>query len=878
MGPYEILAAIGAGGMGEVYRARDTRLGREVAIKVLGARLQAKGDGQERLLQEARAVSALNHPNILSLYDICSEDGSEFLVMELVRGKTLDQLIRNRGLGVNETVKYAIPIADALARAHAAGILHRDLKPSNIMITEDGVPKILDFGLAQAVESENRGDGDETRTLTEGAEQLVSGTAGYMSPEQAEGKKLDARSDIFSFGAVLYEMVTGRRAFRGETSMSTISAVLHDEPKPPSQISDSIPRDLEKIIARCLRKDRERRFQNMADVRVALLELKEESESGTLPMTEKPRRNKTPWLVVGLSAAVLIAAGISVAYWRSARSQSAPDLLIVPFTSYAGNQSAPAFSPDGNQIAFSWTGEHGSTSHIYVKVIGTDTPLRLTSGDRADGSPAWAPDGRSVAFIRAVSDTANAIYTVPPLGGPERRITEIGGPVDFPANPILSWSRNGKWLLTSARQSPGKPSRILIVSADTGEVRALNLGDTGDEFSPALSPDSHRLAFCRLRGQVGSDIYTVGLSDDLRPTGAGRKVDLPHGFSGWPAWTPDGNELVFSHYTGSVLTARLWEASVKGDRPAHPIRGLGEGAFHPSVSSQGNRLAFQHWFDNTDIWRIPVGATQKVGQPSAFIASTREDIVHLNAFSPDGSKIAFESSRSGPHAIWIANADGSSPSFLFGGSGYVSGSPAWSPDGKWVTFDTRKDGNAQIYVISPDGGDPRRLTHDSFDDMVPYWSHDGKWIYFSSNRGERFEIYKIAPGGGPVVQVTHTGGWSTQESKDSQFLYYERTRGGNCPLLRIPVQGGPEVQILPSVSERSWAVSGQGVWFIAQARSGKQLRFFDFKEKTTTSLTQLNDVVPSAFDGLAISPDGHTLVYNHSASRGTEILLVENFR
>jgi serine/threonine protein kinase len=878
MGAYEILAAIGAGGMGEVYRARDTRLGREVAIKMLGSRFQVRVDGHERLIQEARAVSALNHPNILALYDICSENGSDFLVMELVRGKTLEQLIGKHGLAVNEAVKYAIAIADGLARAHAAGILHLDLKPSNIMITEDGVPKILDFGLAQAANPETHKNDDETQTLTAAAESVIAGTAGYMSPEQAEGKKLDARSDIFSFGAVLYEMVTGQRAFRGESTISTISAILHDDPKPPSQISSDIPRDLEKIIARCLRKDRDRRFQNMADVRVALLELREESESGKLPVTETPRRNKTPWLLAGFSAAVLIAAGISLAYWRSAVSQSAPDLVIVPFTSYAGYQSDPAFSPDGNQIAFAWTGEHGSTSHIYVKVIGTDTPLRLTSSEMNDSSPAWAPDGRSIAFIRAVSETVNAIYTVPPLGGPERRIAEIGGPVsmgDFSPSPMLNWSRDGKWLLTSARQSAGKPSRILAVSADTGEARALNFGYAGDEFSPALSPDSHRLAFCRQLGQMGMDIYTVGLSSGLRPTGAPRKLDLPHGFSGHPAWTPNGKEVIFVQSAGSPSTSRLWEARVNGDRPAQPIRSLSEGAFAPAVSPRGNGLAFQHMFANVDVWRIPISAMQKVGQLSALIASTREDIVRANAFSPDGRKIAFTSGRSGPHAVWIANADGSSPSLLFGGSEYLSGSPAWSPDGKWVAFDTRKDGNAQVYVISADGGDPRRLTHDSFDDMVPYWSHDGKWIYFGSNHGERFEIYKISPGGGPVLQVTHTGGWSAQESDDGRFLYYQRNRGGDGPLLRAPVQGGPEVQILPTVGERVWTVSGQRVWFIARARSGNELKFFDLKAQRVTSLAPLGENV---FYGLAISPDQHTLLYNEVANRGTEILLVENFR
>lgn len=300
MGPYEIVAAIGSGAMGEVYRARDTRLGREVAIKIL------RRDGYARLLQEARAVSALNHPNILGLYDICSENGSEFLVMELVHGKTLDQLIGNRGLHVNEAVKYAIPIADALARAHSAGILHRDLKASNIMISVDGMPKILDFGLAQAAQPES--GSDETRSLTGASERLLAGTAAYMSPEQAEGKKLDARSDIFSFGAVLYEMVTGRRAFRGDSTASTLAAVLHRDPDPPT----NVPKELERLIQRCLRKDPNRRFHSLNDVKVELEEVREESESEIQSPAQAPARRRRLWMYATAAAIALLGNTIAV--------------------------------------------------------------------------------------------------------------------------------------------------------------------------------------------------------------------------------------------------------------------------------------------------------------------------------------------------------------------------------------------------------------------------------------------------------------------------------------------------------------------------------------------------------------------------------------
>src|SRR6476661_8627349 len=280
---YRVVEKLGGGGMGVVYKAEDTRLDRFVALKFLPEDVADDPQVLSRFRREAKAASALNHPNICTIYDIGEQDGRAFIAMEFVSGKTLDRLIPRHGLRVNEALKHSVQIADALAAAHKAGIVHRDLKPGNVMATEHGLVKVLDFGLAKLTESAAPGEDEATRTLKPTTEEgAIVGTISYMSPEQAEGKKVDARSDIFSFGALLYEMVTGRRAFEGATKIAALSAILREEPKPASEIVEGLPRELERIIARCLRKSPERRFQTMADLKVALEELKEESDSGTL--------------------------------------------------------------------------------------------------------------------------------------------------------------------------------------------------------------------------------------------------------------------------------------------------------------------------------------------------------------------------------------------------------------------------------------------------------------------------------------------------------------------------------------------------------------------------------------------------------------------
>jgi len=409
---YRILEKLGGGGMGVVYKAEDTRLHRNIALKFLPENVAEDSQALARFQREAQAASALNHPNICTIYDVGEQDGKAFIAMEYVAGKTLDKWIGRKGLRLSEALKYAIQIADALATAHADGIVHRDLKPSNLMVSDSGVVKVLDFGLAKLIEK-TYGGLDETETLripASGTEEgTIVGTIHYMSPEQAEGKKVDARSDIFSFGSVMYEMVTGERAFRADSKLSTLSAILKDEPRPMSSLMSDVPRDLEKVILRCLRKDPARRFQHMDDLKVALLDLKDESESGKLSgVAEAGGRARSKSLLVwaaGLTVLVLIAAGgLWLRFFHRAANSGTPP-RIVPLTSHAGIECCPSFSADGNQVAFVWNGPKQDNFDIYITLIGTENAVRLTTDPAADGSPAWSPDGRYIAFLRVVSES-----------------------------------------------------------------------------------------------------------------------------------------------------------------------------------------------------------------------------------------------------------------------------------------------------------------------------------------------------------------------------------------------------------------------------------------------------------------------------------------
>ncbi|HEX7361547.1 MAG TPA: protein kinase [Bryobacteraceae bacterium] len=874
MGPYEILAAIGAGGMGEVYRARDTRLGREVAIKML------RRDGHARLLHEARAVSALNHPNILGLYDIGSENGSEFLVMELVRGKTLDQIIGNCGIVVNEAVKYAIPIADALARAHAAGILHRDLKPSNIMISADGVPKILDFGLAQAAEPENPG-GDQTQSLTGASERLVAGTPAYMSPEQAEGKKLDARSDIFSFGAVLYEMVTGRRAFRGDSTASTLAAVLHHEPHPPA----NIPKELERIIQRCLRKDPNRRFQHMSDLKVELEEVLEDTASGIQPV--RPVVSQKQHRIVWAAVAVVLGLTAGLSFWitnpkNEATGPEPPGLYR--FTSYPGVETMPAFSPDGKQIAYVraehdpidgglW-GKRQGQANIYLKLVGAAAELRLTNHPGVDYYPAWSPDGQYIAFYRS-EPGVSGFYIVSAFGGEERRITRGKA-----GSAGLAWLPDGRHLVVSLVYEGSHPSPLYKISLDTGERHAITSppGKGMGDALPAISPDGKTLAFVRFKDSGAADLCVVPLSGGA-PRCRPLHADWPWGLT----WTASGDSIIVSAMRTGPF--QLWRYRLGGGTPTAVTSGE-EDAIFPTSPRQGNQLAYVLSRRNVNLWELKIDNPQAVtasdARPIASSTRTQAD----PAFSPDGRKIAFLSDRSGTQEIWITDREAHTFAQLTHFGGPPTGSPSWSPDGLEIAFDSQQGARTDIYAISAEGGAPRRITTGPGENCVPSWSADGKSIYFASNRNGDFQIWMAPAATGetvahPAVQVTRGGGFRAFESSDGKYLYYAKGRG-KPGLWRRNLSDGKEEPVFESLQRWGWWALGPDVIYFFEAPSPVypevHLKAFDIPTRRIRDLGMVRYPIVEGTVAVAASRDGRHLVFTQIDSMDADIMLAANVR
>jgi Tol biopolymer transport system component/predicted Ser/Thr protein kinase len=870
LGAYEILAPLGAGGMGEVYRARDTRLGREVALKILHSRYASDAVRRERFLREARAVSSLNHPNIVALYDIGSEAGTDFLVMELVRGRTLDQLIGNRGLSINETLKYAIPIAEAMGRAHAAGVLHRDLKPANIMVTEDGVPKILDFGLAQLSEMQAVSDSDRTTMAPHPAmaprpalseEGMIAGTASYMSPEQAEGKKLDARSDIFSFGAMLYEMIAGRRAFHGDSTVSTLAAVLNQEPEALSKLTPQTPRDLERIVERCMRKDLNRRFHSMHDVRVQLDEVREESESGVLAaQSAAPAKRRIWWYAAGAAVVVVaIAAGI---FFRQRTAAVPPPSAPAPLTAYPGDERMPSLSPDGSQVVFVWNGPTAGRYHLFVKLIGSPNHLQLTSGDSAETYPAWSPDGRWIAFQRG-GPAGTRVLLISPIGGPERRLADLA------CTGSLSWSGDSQWLACGANQ--GENPGLVLINVAGGQIRHLSPpSKQGSLVSfPAFSPDGKSLLFSECRSAYSCDLNLLELNADLSARGPARRVSTEFVVAqGGSAWTEDGRDAIWSVSRSTTSEGlALHRLPVFASGPPQTLAFADRGR-EPAVARNGHRLVYTRTGTNLHLWRADGQTAER--HP---VASTRDE---LNArFAPDGRRIAFESDRSGPEEIWAANTDGTQPVQLTN-IGRHSGTPDWSPDGRWIAFDSiGLDGLWQIWVIDAGGGTPRQLTTGPSSNVRPRFSHDGKWILYSASLARRSDVYRVPLGGGAPVQVTHNGNspTSAQDSTDGKTVYFPKAGA----LWQIPAGGGEERSVGIGVLGWPYQVMDDGIYFIAyRDRTQAEIRFFNFATRAERVVQALGQVRFSS--GFAVSPDRKTFLYSLVEGAGSDLMMVENFR
>ena len=908
---YEILSLLGKGGMGEVYLARDAKLERNVALKILPTEFTFNPERLRRFEQEAKAVSALNHPNIITIHEIGAVNNAHFITTEFIAGQTLRDRLAKEKLSLPTALEIAIQTAQALAAAHAAGIIHRDIKPENVMLRQDGIVKVLDFGLAKLMEEKRDGEkarlGEDDPTLalspqpavprSETDPGTVMGTAHYLSPEQARGQKVDARSDIFSLGVVLYEMVAGQRPFDGVNIFEQVAAVLDRE---PALLTDAPP-ELQRIISKALRKDREQRCQHINDLLLDLKDLKQELEieaklkgreaAATVAQTVSLRPSPTDELndsrttssasillselkrhkrgvVLALAAFVAISGGVAFGLFRligekPKTSGAAPK--IVPFTSYPGRENYPAFSPDGNQLAFVWEGETGDNTDIYVKLMGTGTHLRLTNNPADDINPTWSPDGRNIAFVRRTAKGAG-VFLTPALGGPERELlsniwvgssdTEYGR---------LSWSPDGKFLaLAAGADLTQRRLHIYLLSLDSLEKHQLTAStdDTWGDRSPAFSPDGQTLAF--VRGY--RDIYLVPVAG-----GEPARLLLDERLVLGVAWTPEGRDIIFSsNRTGNFS---LWKISVSGGKPEQ-LTPSGDQVSLLTIAHQGNRLAYTQSISDSNIWRIETpGTTGKPNSPVRLIASTRQDA--NPKYSADGKRIAFRSSRSGNPEIWGCDSDGLNLVQLTSFNGPNVGSPRWSPDGRQIAFDSRAEGNVDIYVVGTGGGKPRRLTVEPADDIQASWSHDGKWIYFGSNRSRENQIWKVPAEGGQAVQVTKQGGLEAYESPDGQFLYY--TKGSNdLGIWRMPVAGGDETKVLEQGRQGAWAVLDQGIYFVNfQASPHQTIEFFSF---ATSRTTQIGVIEKSFSNGFSVSPDGRWILWSQIDRSESDIMLMENFR
>jgi eukaryotic-like serine/threonine-protein kinase len=657
LGHYTILHSLGAGGMGVVYEAIDQVLHRTVAIKIL-APGTIDEDTRLRFLREAQAASALNHPNIVTVYEVGQQSGTDFIVMERISGQTMRQAIGKRGMPARTAVAHAIQMADALAAAHEAGIVHRDLKPGNVMVTERGLVKLLDFGLAKL--SRPAGDATAEMSLTQAGHTV--GTVFYMSPEQAQGKNVDARSDVFSFGAVLYEMLTGARAFHGDSEIATLAAVLEREPVPIGKIAPEVAPSLQRIISKCLAKKPHDRWQNMLDIKLLLEDLLKDPDS---PPEQVHQKRAARWLipVLGVAAGAIVTA----AAFRFFRSPAAPALEPVyrMLTATSGLNDYPALSKDGRLIAFSsdrgGPGNNGDNLDIWLQQIGAREPIRLTTDPADETDPAFSPDGTRIAF-RSEKD-GGGIYIVPTLGGDPMLLVPGG------RNP--RFSPDGRWLAYWTGRGEGSvapgSAAVFIVEPSGGQPRAIH-PEMGMAFYPSWSPSSDRLL---VRGWKGHetpkdtfDFWALPIDGgEVKKTG-GYRILRAQGLIGlhWELtleWV--AKHALFAASLGD--STNLWEADLSQDgvftsNARRVTKGPGRQT-NPAwaASAETERVAFSNQVVNYDVWTIPVDGAH--GKPTAEMTRLTNAISTewAPSISEDGRSLLYITSASAEWGLILRQLD-----------------------------------------------------------------------------------------------------------------------------------------------------------------------------------------------------------------------------
>ena len=801
LGPYEILAAIGAGGMGEVYRATDSNLKRSVAIKVLPGVMAGDADRLARFQREAEVLAALNHPNIAAIYGLEKTAHLTALVMELVEGEDLSAQITRGPIPLSDALPIAKQIADALEAAHEQGIVHRDLKPANIKVRADGTVKVLDFGLAKALGPEGASgstDAMNSPTLTARATQMgvILGTAAYMAPEQAKGKSVDRRADIWAFGVVLYEMLTGRRLFDAEDISETLAAVLTREVALTS-LPSNVPPRLRTLVRDCLVRDPKQRLRDIGDARIAIDKIIAGAPDDAVAIasataaTVPTWRRAIPWAV---AIAGFGAAAASIALWAPWRPLPAPPETRLEITTPpTGDPTSFAISPDGRQLVFVATGT-GGQPQLWLRPLAQETPQAL-AGTEGASSPFWSPDSRSVAFF------AGSALRRLDIGSGLPHTTFSGGAVNTVRGG--SWSAVGVMLLG---QTAGPLLRVPVTGDAPAEVTKL-APDQASHRWPHVLPGGRQFLFYAMGASPGLYLGSLDSRDSKRiasaDTGAqfvapdwllylrqgtlmAQRVDLVRGEpTGEPISVADQVAIdsartvgAFSVSPAGSITYRTGRALVSQftwfDRAGKVAGTIGtpdaNGPWNPTLSPDGGRVVAQRTMQgNVDLWLFDAGRETKLTFDAA------RDMFPV--WSPDGSRIAFSKELRGVLSLYQKSSrGGGGEELLLASSGNSLSPGAWSPDGRFLMYSDRSPVTAlDQWVLPLDKKQPPTVFLNSkFEERSPQFSPpDGRWVAYMSDETGRFEIYlRPFPGLGGQFQVSTTGGIAPRWRKDGKELYY----------------------------------------------------------------------------------------------------------